>query len=91
MKRSQVVVLMSCGGRRRPSRTRDAAADDEVQHERLEVGPQRRRVQGGLGRGGGAAEASERHSSHPWRVLRSEVLPLIASLYSHLTRGVIDP
>ena len=54
-------------------------------------GAERRRMQAGLGSGGGASEARERFSSHPWRVLRAEVLHLIASIYSHLTLGVINP
>ena len=54
-------------------------------------GAERRRVQGGMGSSGGARERQERHSAHPWRVLRAEVLHIIGALYSHLALGVINP
>ena len=46
---------------------------------------------GGGGGGGGALHDGGWQCAHPWRVLRSEVLHLVSSVYSHVTLGVLHP
>ena len=51
---------------------------------------------GGGGNADGGGTLGARHDTwrwcaHPWRVLRAEVLHVIAAIYAHLTLGVINP